>query len=84
MIGSSSTARTPGSSSTGAPVAKAEPSAVASLAPEGIAALAEAVAVVKDNLSPAHLAEFTKDKTEALAKKFPARTFKATRTRAEK
>ncbi|CAE8582748.1 unnamed protein product, partial [Polarella glacialis] len=74
MPGSSSTARTPGSSSTGAPVAKAEPSAVASLAPEGIAALAEAVAVVKDNLSPAHLAEFTKDKTESLAKKFPART----------
>ncbi|CAE8624767.1 unnamed protein product [Polarella glacialis] len=92
--GSSSTAGTPGSSSGGAPVAKAEPSAAASLAPEGIAALAEAAAtslsleginalaeamdVVKDSLSPAHLAEFTKDKIEALTRKFPAKPFKAT------
>ncbi|CAE8600464.1 unnamed protein product [Polarella glacialis] len=92
-FGSSSTAGTPGSSSGGAPVAKAEPSAAASLAPEGIAALAEAAAtslsleginalaaamdVVKDDLSPAHLAEFTKDKIEALARKFPAGPFKA-------
>ena len=75
-------------------MAKAEPSAAASLAPEGIAALAEAAAtslsleginalaaamdVVKDDLSPAHLAEFTKAKIEALARKFPAGPLKAT------